>query len=125
MNVFDFVKSISYEKNDLLLDNDEREYVPFVVNRAFSLYTDTLFYANEMNKLHHLDKKMQHDYLFKIVPKKKRFVKWPKKLNEDENVACIAEYYKYSTTEAKSVLSLLTDEQLAKIKKELEQGGVK
>lgn len=124
MGPFDAVNSISHTKKYLLEDEaTEREYVPFIVNRAFSNFNDTLLLANEINKYPHLDKKLQYDFLFNSVTKRKRYSKWNKKKTDDK-VDLIAQYYKYSIEKAKSVLPLLTDEQLAIIKQKLTQGGV-
>lgn len=123
MNVFDFVNDISYKKENIFHGNEDI-YNAFIVNRAFSLYRDTLFIANEANKLSNLDKDMQFGYLFNKVPKKRRWEKWPKKEKLD-NLAYIQEYYKYSVDKARHTLSILTDDQLAIIKNNLKQGGVK
>lgn len=121
MNLFDIVNDISYKKEYVF---DEDIYNAYITNLAFSMYMDTIFIANEANKLTNLDAKLQHDYLFNIVYAKKRWAKWPKKVfNED--LSCIMEYYKYSIDKAKSVISLLSDDQLAQIKQELTQDGMK
>ena len=48
MNPFDFVKSINYQKQDLLDDDYdgqiEKEYVPYIVNRALSFTPDTILH---------------------------------------------------------------------------------
>lgn len=121
---FEYVNSISLSKKYLMeTDLDEKEYVPFIVNRAISNFPDTIFYANEANKLANVDKKLQYDYLYHSIPKKKRYSKWNKKKTDDD-LALVAEFYKYSTEKAKAVLPLLTDDQLDTIRKTLEQGGV-
>ena len=80
--------------------------------------------ANEMNKYHHLDKKLQFKFLLNIVRKKKRFSKWVKPTT-DSNVDVIKEYYGYSNEKAKSALDILTKEQLKLIKERLYKGGIK
>ena len=77
-----YANSISYTKTNLLDTDDElweSNYSPYMVNKIFSMYKDTILYANEMNKLPHLDNKMQYDYLLNIIRSKKRFTSWPKK----------------------------------------------
>lgn len=123
MNVFDFVNDISYKKEHILKDNEDI-YNSFIVNRAFSLYKDTIFISNEANKLSSLDKDMQYDYLFNKVTKQKRWSKWPKK-DKNDDLKCVQQYYKYSVDKARFALSILTDDQLAIIKNKLKQGGVK
>lgn len=121
MTPFDYMRDISETKKYILEDEDD--YNSFIVNRGFSLHQDTIMLANEANMLTKLDKKLQHDFLFNTVRKRKRWAKWPKKQNDD-NLALIQEYYKYSIDKAKSVLSILNADQLARIKEELTQGGV-
>ena len=56
MNPFDYVNAINYSKKDIMVTrDDEKVYVPFMVNRSRSYFSDTLLLANEMNKFHHLD----------------------------------------------------------------------
>lgn len=121
---FEFVGAISHTKKHLI-ENDaaEKEYVPFIINRALSNFSDTIFYANEANRLSNVDKKLQHDYLFYSIPPKKRYSKWNKRKQNDD-LALVSEFYKYSVEKARSVLPLLSEDQLEIIRKTLEQGGV-
>lgn len=126
MNVFDFVNSINYTKNDLMTNSDSNElsessYVPFVVNRSLSYFVDTVLYANEMNKFN-IDKKLQYHYLLNSVRPSKRFAKWVKA--EVEHLEDIKQYYGYSTEKAKQALSVLTTEQICLIQQKLQRGGM-
>jgi lipopolysaccharide biosynthesis protein len=125
MNMSDWLNSINYTKQDLLLDNPvlEKEYVPFIINRSLSYFPDTLFHCNEMNFKHFLTKKMQYDYLRHAVRKRKRFSKWDKKTSHSD-MECVKKYYGYSNKKALEVLPLLTKEQITKIKTHLNTGGV-
>ena len=96
MNPFEFVKAISYSKKDIMVDElIEKEYNPFIVNRAFSYYPDTILYANEMNQNAHLDSRLQFDFFINIIKKRKRFSPWLKP-SEVENLEVLKEYYGYS-----------------------------
>jgi hypothetical protein len=78
--------------------------------------------VNEMNKYHHLDKKLQFDFLLNSIRTRKRFAPWLK--NEKvENLECVKEYYGYSNEKAKSALKILNDEQIRTIKDSLYKGG--
>ena len=101
----------------------ESLYVPFVVNRALSLFPDTLFHVNEMNLNSHLDSKLQYEYLYNSIRKKKRFEKWPWKKVEVSDVDLICDVYKYNRVKAREVLSVLTKEQISELKKQQEKGG--
>lgn len=124
MNAFDFVNSINFDKKDLFEDPQaEKDYVPFLVNRALSYFHDTVFYANEMNRLNHIDKRMQFDFLRQSVSKRKRFSKWAKKSTVTDDLAAVQQYYKYSADKALEVMSILSEEQLKHIKQQMDKGG--
>ena len=103
-------------------DISESKYAAFMVNRSLSYFPDTVLYANEMNISHHLDHRLQFDFLINIVKKKKRFSKWLKP-EEITDLNVVKEYYGYSNEKAKSVLSLFTDEQLTELRKRMCKGG--
>ena len=120
---FDYVNDINYGKKNIMIDDiAEKNYNAFIVNRALSYFNDTVLYANEMNIHHSLDAKLQYDFLINIVRKQKRWSKWIKP-NEVTNLELIKEYYGYSNEKAKSVLSLLNDEQIQELKNRIYKGG--
>ena len=57
MNPFDVTKDISYDKKGIIDEYNENEYQPFLVNRYFSYFPDTIFYSNEMNRRSHINNK--------------------------------------------------------------------
>ena len=123
MNPFDFVKAISYSKKNIMIDDlIEEEYNSFIINRALSYYPDTILYANEMNKNHHLDGRLQFDFFINIIKKRKRFSPWLR-ATEIENLDVIKEYYGYSNEKAKSVLSLFNNKQIENLKQRIYKGG--
>ena len=62
-NPFDFVKSVSSTKKDIMLDDvDEKSYAPYLTNKSLSYHKDAIFFANEMNLKHGVDHRLQ--YLF-------------------------------------------------------------
>lgn len=126
-NPFDYVNSITYTKENLIKDSIimEKEYNPYIVNKALSYYPDTIFISNMMNSNNFLDKKLQYEYLLNIVPKKKRFSKWEKKNKENqEKIDIIKKYYNYNNKNAILAMSMLTNEQINIIKQKMSEGGV-
>jgi hypothetical protein len=123
---FDYVNEILKDKKDLIVDEEsEKEYVPFLANRALSYHYDTVLYANEMNIRHHLDKKLQNHFFINIVRSKKRpRVKWAKS-DKDENIQYIKRAYGLSDSKAIDALRLLTQEQIQKLKEYTETGGLR
>ena len=100
----------------------ERLYQPFLVNKALSYFPDTAMYANEMNRRHLTDSKLQFQFFLNTVRPARRFAKWVKK-QEDDDLAAVMEYYGYGPEKAKSALSILSSDQLITIKQKLEKGG--
>jgi len=124
MNPFDFVNSVNYTKVDIMNDDVEKSYLPFIINRQLSYFPDTVAVANEMNRYHQLDNKLQFHFLLNIIRKRKRFSKWAKPIEEND-LEVVKEYYGYNNEKAHSVLSLLTPDQIATIKKKVYKGGRK
>jgi len=122
---FKLIDSISVSKEDLLRDGvPEKEYIPFFINRCLSYFTDTIFYANEMNRLWNLPKPLQYDYLRISVRPRKRFSKWLKD-ESNERIDALKTLYGYSHTKAKQVVYLLTEEDWKAIFALLDTGGTK
>ena len=123
MNPFEYLNAINMTKKDIMVDDiAEKEYNSFMVNRGLSYFSDTVLYANEMNKNHHVDGRLQFDFFINIIRKKKRFSKWFKH-TDDESIRVIKEYYGYSNEKAKSVLSLLNKSQIEDLKNRIYKGG--
>ena len=122
---FDYVNEILQGKKQLIVDDlTEKGYEPFLVNRALSQHKDCVLYANEMNRRHHLDKKMQNDFLLNTVRSMKRpFAKWAKSEKNDD-IACVKMVYGLSDSKALDALHLLTKEQIQQLKKETFTGGL-
>ena len=124
MSPFDYLKAINETKEDVMLtSHDEKKYSAFIVNRGLSFFMDTIFQANELNRNHHLDSRLQFDYLLNSIRQKKRYSKWLKNEKID-NLDIVKEYYGFSNEKAKDALKVLSDEQLGYIKDKLNQGGV-
>jgi hypothetical protein len=124
-NPFDYVKEILQGKKQLIVDElTEKDYSPFLTNRSLSYHKDCIMFANEMNKRHHVDKKLQNDFLLNTVRSQKRpFAKWVKS-EKSENIECIKTIYGFSDTKAREALSLLSKEQIQELKEQTKIGGL-
>ena len=122
MKPFDVVTDISSGKKKLIDSSNEKLYNAFIINRALSYFPDTVFYAQEMNINHHLDNLLQHDFLFHLIRKAKRFSKWSKK-DKVSYIEIVQEYFKYSNKRAEEALKILSKKDISEIKKRLERGG--
>ena len=122
-----FLRSINTTKENVLLNDSngkiEEAYNPFIINKTLSHFPDTIMQSNTMNQFFDLDNKLQYDFLLNSIRKKKRFSRWIKS-NIEENVDTVKQYYKVGDEKAVEILSLLNDEQISTIKKELSEGGI-
>ena len=122
MNPFDYVNSINYTKKDVMMD--EKTYNSFMVNRSLAYFPDTVIFANEMNRYHHTDPRLQYSFLINTIRKRKRFSKWAKPEVEND-IEVVKEYYGYSNEKARQVLPLISPSQMETIKKKVNKGGRK
>ena len=121
----DYLNAINYTKENLLDTDDEqweKKYYPFIVNKCVAPFPDTVMLVNEINQLHHLDKKLQFDFLINSLRPRKRFTPWLK-AKKLENLEYVKEYYGYNNEKAKEALDILNDEQISAIKRKLDKGG--
>jgi len=121
----DYLKAINYTKEPLLDTEDEqwvKKYPPYIINRCISPFPDTIQLVNEINQLHHLDKKLQMHFLINSIRARKRYTPWMK-AKKLENLEYVKEYYGYNNEKAKSALDILNDEQISAIKIKLNKGG--
>lgn len=118
----DILPSILQTKKNVL--TNPKDYVPYVVNKALSFHYDCVMFANHMNQLPNIPSDIQYAFYLNTVRSYKRpFQKWHK-LEKNEAVEAIKEYYGYSTDKARATLEILSDEQIEIIKKNLYKGGL-
>lgn len=118
-------KHINYFEDEANVDAAKNAYMPFIVNRNFSQNPETIFYANEMNLNHELTKRMNYDFYYYGLKKRKRFFKWAKKKNEDMNaIKAIQFHFGYSERKAKQVVSLFSKQDIKKMIDLMDEGGV-
>jgi hypothetical protein len=124
-NPFDYATAILQSKQQLIVDDlTEKEYQPFLVNRALSQHKDCILFANEMNRRHHSDKKMQNDFLLNTVRSMKRpFAKWAK-AEKNDDLECIKLAFSLSDSKAREALRLLSKEQILQLKEDTYKGGL-
>jgi Bacteriophage clamp loader A subunit len=125
-NPFDYVNSILQNKKNLIVDElTEKDYSPFLVNRTLSYHKDCILYANEMNRRHLADKKLQYDFLLNTIRSQKRpFAKWVK-AEKSEDLECIKQIFGLSDQKAREARRLLSDEQIQKLKEQTDTGGLR
>ena len=123
----DYLNSINFTKKDLMKSDDKdwvKKYPAFIVNKILSGFQDTIMLVNEVNRNHFLDKDMQYWFLLNSIRSKKRFSPFLR-ASKLKNIDLVKEYYGYSNENAKTVLDILTKDQLKLIKEKLYKGGTK
>ena len=121
----DYLNAINHSKEPLLDSEDEawtKKYPPFIINKCLAPFPDTIQLVNEINQLHHLDKKLQFDFLINSLRPRKRYQPWMK-AKKLKNLEYVKEFYGYNNEKAKSALDILSDEQISAIKQKLNKGG--
>ena len=121
----DYLNAINHSKESLLDSKDEqweKKYSPFIVNKCLAPFPDTIQLVNEINQYHHLDKKLQFDFLINSIRPRKRYTPWMK-AKKLKNLEYVKEFYGYNNEKAKSALDILSDEQISAIKNKLNKGG--
>ena len=122
-----YLKSLNETKENLMESDDpmwEKKYSPYIINKCLAPFNDTIMLVNEMNQRHHLDSKLQYEFLLNTIRSKKRYAPWVKgdKLKDLEYVK---EYFGYNNEKAKAALRILDNDQIKTIKDSLNKGGRK
>jgi hypothetical protein len=125
---FDFVKSIQKSKKDMIAEADDpavmtKAYSPWMVNKALSMYVDSILYANEMNRAHFLDNDMQYAYHLNSVRAMSRKHTWFSKTS-DKDLKLVQEHYKVNSTRASEIVKIIGSAGIETIKKKNAMGGV-
>jgi hypothetical protein len=120
----DILPSIQSTHVPVIAEGNEKDYPPFMVNKALAFHYDCLLQANQMNVLCHLDPLLQYQYLLNSIRAHKRpYQKWLKREDID-GLEAVKEYYNYSNDKAKEALSVLSNDQINDIKRRLHKGGL-
>ena len=124
MNPFEFVKSITYSKEDIMHDLNESEYDSFIINRALAYYQDCILYANEMNRRFEISARLQYHYLLNTIRKRKRFAKWIKP-DKIDDLRIVMEYYSVSRQKAEEYLNIISEKEIGILRRKMNKGGVR
>ena len=123
MNPFDITNQVSSSTQNNWEEIGDKDYVPFMINRALSYHLDTVMLSNEMNMRHTIPKQWQYDfYRIAIQPKKKRFSKWAKP-EEDKLIELVSKHYQVTRRKAIAMVALMKPEDIALIKEVTDTGG--
>jgi hypothetical protein len=123
LSPFDFIKSVSNTKKDLMKDNpdNEKEYKAYVVNHGLSFYPDTVLIANEMNLYPDIPVISQYYYYMGAIRKGNRYSEWHKKKKNDD-LDLVQKVYQVRREIAKQYLKLLSKDDLSKLRELTDMG---
>ena len=126
MNPFEFVNSITFNKNDILEQDEllEKEYAPFLVNRSLSYHQDCILFANEVNRRFDMPHKLQYHNLLNSIRKRKRIDQWSKP-EKIEDLKVVMDYYQVSRQKGEEYLNILSKKQIGILKRKMSKGGMK
>jgi hypothetical protein len=122
LSPFDILNAINEHNPSLITEENEKDYVPYLVNKGLSYGADTIIFANEMNSRPHVPPLLQFHFFINTIRPRKRYNKWLK-AEKIELLELIKEYYGYSNDKARQVLPLLSSSQIEIIKSKLNKGG--
>jgi hypothetical protein len=124
--LFDFLDALGSSKQDLLTTPEAiKAFSPWVTNVAFSQHLDSIFYANEANRIFGAPPEAIYQFYLHALPAKRRFGKWAKKPKQEEDLVKIAtQLLGWPSRRASELSKLLDKSQLQKLLARLDQGGV-
>jgi len=91
----DYLNSLNVTKENLMESDDpmwEKKYSPYIINKCLAPFNDTIMLVNEMNMRHHLDTKLQYDFLLNTIRSKKRYAPWVK-ADKLKDLEYVKEYF--------------------------------
>lgn len=115
---FAFITAVSETKKDIIKEDPDLKqyYNSYITNRGFSYFPDSVLHANEMNLHPNIPSLCQYYYYMGSLRKRKRFSKWHK-LEKNDDLLMIQKVYGVRADIAKQYLKLLSEENLAELRK--------
>ena len=123
LSPFDFIKSVSNTKKDLMKDNPDnaKSYKAYVVNHGLSFYPDTVLIANDMNMYPDIPVESQYYYYMGAIRKGNRYSEWHK-LKKNEDLDLVQKVYQVRREIAKQYLKLLSADALKQLRELTDTG---
>jgi len=116
---FSFVNAINLGRNMIREDpfskEREKQYVPFLTNKALSYHYDTILDANQMNMSYNIPNGMQFDYYINRVRKRNRPAVWYKAEKKSDFVDKIANLYNINKDRAQEYCDLMGEKTIKTI----------
>lgn len=111
LGLFDFLNIINNKQE---IPETLEGYDSFMMNRAFSNLQETVLFANMINV--DCGNEFNFDYYYYLLPKKKRYAKWPKRAKEKSDTKNvlnnIIERFNCSLAKAQDIYAILDSKNL-------------
>jgi len=120
MNVFDWIKQVTYIKDpwSSFSDEDKATFNPYMLHRFLSMHEPYIELANYLQQFWQLTHEQVYLIYCSYLPENKIFAKYIKSTTPKANsdlVAIIADHYKVSTREAKTYINILSEDTIKSI----------
>jgi hypothetical protein len=120
MNVFDWIKQVTYIKDpwSSFSDEDKATFNPYMLHRFLSMHEPYIELANYLQQFWQLTHEQVYLIYCSYLPENKIFAKYIKSTTPKANsdlVAVIADHYKVSTREAKTYINMLSEDTIKSI----------
>jgi hypothetical protein len=120
MNVFDWIKQVTYIKDpwSSFSDEDKATFNPYMLHRFLSMHEPYIELANYLQQFWQLTHEQLYLIYCSYLPENKIFAKYIKSTTPKANndlLVIIADHYKVSTREAKTYVNMLSEDTIKNV----------
>jgi hypothetical protein len=114
MQIFDWLKQITYEKQswDSFTKEDKVSFNPYMIHRFLSMNPEYIEFVNLVQTFPYTDKEKIYNIYLYMIPRKKMFLKYIKsstKKKQEKLLRYVASYYECSLGEANEYIDILRE----------------
>jgi len=122
MQIFDWLKQITYEKQswDSFTEEDKASFNPYMMHRFLSMNPDYIEFVNLIQTIPYTEKEKIYKLYLYMIPKKNMFLKYIKSTKtktKEELLQHLASYYECSLREADEYYHMLHNDTIKGILK--------
>jgi hypothetical protein len=122
MQIFDWLKQITYEKQswNSFTEEDQASFNPYMTHRFLSMNPDYIEFVNLIQTIPYTDKEKIYNLYLQMIPKKNMFLKYIKSTRaktREELLQHLASYYECSLREADEYYHMLHNDTIKSILK--------
>jgi len=122
MQIFDWLKQITYEKQpwDSFTEEDKTSFNPYMVHRFLSMNPEYIEFVNLIQNIPYTEKEKIYKLYLYMIPKKNMFLKYIKSTRaktREELLQHLASYYECSLREADEYYHMLHNDTIKGILK--------